>query len=136
MVEPDLVLDTDILIEILRGTPEAAKWLNAHRDRTIGIPVIVRMEILQGARNKREQQVLIRELRKFHVLHLESGDTERALSWFESFYLSHNLGIMDCLIASIAVRLDKPLYTFNIKHYRPIKELDVQLPYRRSSREQ
>ena len=131
MAEPDLLLDTDVLIEILRGTSEAAAWLRAHSEQTIGIPVVVRMEILQGARNKQEQQALIRELRRFQVVHLEHGDSERALSWFEAFYLSHGLGIMDCLIASVAVRLHKPLYTFNLKHYRPIKELDTQRPYRR-----
>jgi len=131
MAESELLLDTDVLIEILRGTPEAAAWLSAHSDQTIGIPVVVRMEILQGARNKREQQALIRELRRFQVIHLEHGDSERALAWFEAFYLSHSLGIMDCLIASVAVRLGKPLYTFNLKHYRPIRELNAQMPYHR-----
>ena len=48
MAEPDLLLDSDVLIEILRGTPEAGDWLNAHTDQVLGIPVIVRMEILQG----------------------------------------------------------------------------------------
>jgi len=129
MAEPDVLLDSDVLIEILRGTPEAGTWLQAHTDWVIGIPVIVRMEILQGARDKREQQTLTRELRQFPVVHLEDGDSERALSWFEAFYLSHSTGIMDCLIATVAVRLDRPLYTFNLKHYRPLGELDARTPY-------
>ena len=38
---------------------------------------------------------------------------------------------MDCLIAAVAVRLDKPLYTFNLKHYSPIPDLAAYAPYTR-----
>ena len=131
MAEPDLLLDSDVLIEILRGMPEAGVWLNTHTNQVLGIPMIVRMEILHGAQNKQEQRLLIQELQRFPVVHLEYSDSVRALSWFESFYLSHRLGIMDCLIAAVAVRLDQTLYTFNLKHYQPITQLDVRAPYHR-----
>lgn len=131
MAEPDVLLDSDVLIEILRGAPKAETWLSSHIDWVLGIPVIARMEILQGARDKQEQQSLIHELREFQVVYLKDGDTERAMSWFEAFNLSHNVGIMDCLIATAAVRLNRPLYTFNLKHYRPIKQLLAQAPYSR-----
>jgi predicted nucleic acid-binding protein len=87
------------------------------------------MEILQGARNKQEQQALVHELSRYWVAHLESGDTLQAFSWCEAFHLSHGVGIFDCLIAAVAVRLGKTLYSFNLKHYQVIPNLDVRQPY-------
>jgi predicted nucleic acid-binding protein len=52
MTRPDLVLDSDILIEILRGRPEASQWLTSLGNQTVGISVLTRMEILEGARNR------------------------------------------------------------------------------------
>ena len=62
---------------------------------------------------------------------MESGDSLLAQKWFEEFHLSHRFGLVDALIASIVKRANKPLYTFNAKHFRVIKELDVEVPYKR-----
>jgi len=131
MSEPDLLIDTDVLIEILRGRAEAATWLANLGSQVVGIPVLVRMEILQGAHNRQDQQRLLKLSRPYPLIHLQTGDSERALTWFESYHLGHGVGIMDCLIAAIAVRLDKPLYTFNLKHYSPLPVLAVYAPYTR-----
>ena len=131
MAEPALVLDTDVLVEILRGRPEAASWLETQGSQIVGLPVLVCMEILQGARNRREQQQIVEQIRRYAWIHLERPDSEQALTWFETYHLSHNVGIMDCLIASLAARLGLPLYTFNTKHYRAIPGLDARSPYER-----
>jgi predicted nucleic acid-binding protein len=54
MSDADLVLDTDVLIEILRGDNRAGAWLASIEPFVIGIPVIAWMEILIGARDKQE----------------------------------------------------------------------------------
>jgi tRNA(fMet)-specific endonuclease VapC len=131
MNDADLVLDTDVLIEILRGDSRAGEWLASVESLVIGIPVIVWMEILVGARDKQEQRVFTELLAQYAILHLESGDSERARQWFEQFHLSHGVGILDCLIAAIAFRFAKPFYTFNLKHFQVIPGLDVQAPYER-----
>ncbi|RLC78819.1 MAG: VapC toxin family PIN domain ribonuclease [Chloroflexi bacterium] len=125
MDKPDILLDSDVMIEILRNNPKAIQWLLTQRGKAIGLPVIVRMELVRGARNRQEQRTIVRELDKYETVHLETGDTIKALKWFEDFYLSHGLGIMDCLIAAPAVRLRRPLYTFNVRHYRVIPGLDA-----------
>jgi predicted nucleic acid-binding protein len=56
MADISLLLDTDVLIEFFRGRPQAAEWLAGHGRSVIGIPVIVWMELLQGARDRIEQQ--------------------------------------------------------------------------------
>jgi tRNA(fMet)-specific endonuclease VapC len=131
MSDADLVLDTDVLIEILRGSGRAGEWLTSIASLVIGIPVIAWMEILVGARDKQEQRVFTEQLDQYTILHLESGDSERAQQWFEQFHLSHGVGILDCLIAAIACRLDKPFYTFNLKHFQVIPGLEAKAPYER-----
>jgi len=125
----DAVLDTDVLVETLRGRIEAGDWLRSLGSQHIGISVLVRMEILQGAQDRREQTLLSREMSRYTLVHLEHIDSETALGWFESFHLSHNVGMMDCLIAAAAVRLGVPLYSFNLKHYSALPDLDVHSPY-------
>jgi len=41
MSDIDLVLDTDVLIEIIRGDRRAQEWLASVESLVIGIPVIV-----------------------------------------------------------------------------------------------
>lgn len=54
MREVDLVVDTDMLIDALRGDDRARAWLATIEPQVLGIPVLVRMEILLGARSIRE----------------------------------------------------------------------------------
>jgi predicted nucleic acid-binding protein len=39
MADPTLLLDSDVLIDFFRGSPQAADWLSANSDAVIGIPV-------------------------------------------------------------------------------------------------
>lgn len=133
MSRPDLILDSDVLIEILRGRPEAGRWLASLGSQTVGISVLTRMEILQGARNRQEQTILIAQLNRYELLLFDAGDAIEALRWFETYRLSHGVGIMDCLIAASASRLGKPFYTFNVRHYRPFTILQAQEPYSRGT---
>jgi len=54
---------------------------------------------------------------------------DRALQDFFRFRLSHNLGLLDALIAHTAVELSAPLHTFNQKHYAAIAALTTVQPY-------
>ena len=131
MVDVDFLTDTDVLIEFLRGNGRAGIWLKASQEQVLGIPVLAFMEVLQGARSRREQRMLTEQLSMYTIVHPDGGDSEQALSWFEEFHLSHGVGILDCLIAAIAVRIGKPLYTFNLKHFQVFPALDAREPYER-----
>ena len=56
-------------------------------------------------------------------------DCQRALHDFAAFHLSHNLGLLDALIAHTVVGLNKTLATFNVKHYSVIKGMKTIQPY-------
>jgi predicted nucleic acid-binding protein len=45
------------------------------------------------------------------------------------YELSHGVGMMDCLIASVSYRLQLPLYTHNLKHFAPLLNDLAQKPY-------
>lgn len=64
------------------------------------------------------------------MLRLTAADHQRALADF-TLHLSHNLGLRDALIASIAVGLSADLGTFNDKHYRAVPGLVTVRPYAR-----
>ena len=78
MTRPDLMLDSDVLIEILHGRPEAGQWLASLGSQTVGISVRTRMEILQGARNRQEQTTLIAQLNRYELVLLDAGDAIQA----------------------------------------------------------
>ena len=68
MREVDLVVDTDVLIGALRGEDRTATWLASIEPQALGIPVLVLMEILLGARDKQEQRVVSEELARYAEL--------------------------------------------------------------------
>jgi predicted nucleic acid-binding protein len=53
------------------------------------------------------------------------------LSDFVTYHLSHNLGLLDTLIAACAIGRSATLCTFNVKHYRVVPGLLTAQPYPR-----
>jgi predicted nucleic acid-binding protein len=130
MTHDTVLLDTDVLIEILRGRPKAGAWLRSISNCTIRIPVFAYLEVLLGARDKRELEKLKKELSCFAMAETRTGDSRIATTWFERFRLSNGVGIIDCFLGAIALRENVPLYTFNVKHYRCLEGIMVRVPYK------
>lgn len=128
-----LLLDTDVMVDLLRGFPPAVAWLQSAASEQVGVPGYVAMELIQGCRDRQEQRVVEAELRKVEVLWPKAASCNRALSTFAQFHLSHGVGLLDALIAELAKELDVPLSTFNEKHYKPIPDLQTVQPYSKSS---
>lgn len=124
----DAVLDTSILVELLRQSPDALQWAQKNQNRRYTITPIVWMETVQGARNKIERQQIMRFLRTYHIEHSTAADNYWAMLQLSRFHLSHGVELADVMIASVAARLGVPLYTLNIKHYAPLP-LNSQKPY-------
>ena len=126
-----ILLDTDVMIDLLRRHPPAMVWIESVRREAIGLPGLVVMELLQGCRSSDEQHHLEAKVRPF-VLHWpDRADCARALTDFSAFWLSHHLGLLDSLIAETAVGLGAEMATFNVKHYRVVRALRCFQPYER-----
>ena len=124
-----ILLDTDVMIDLLRQYPPAVEWLDSLGSEEIILPGFVAMELIQGCRDKAEQRELERELHSYGVAWPSPEACNEALSVFANYYLSHGLGILDALIGQMAVSLNIDLCTFNQKHYSVIPKLNTLQPY-------
>lgn len=124
-----ILLDTDVMVDILRGYEPAKKWLKTAQE--IGIPGLVAMELIQGCQNAREQKQLERSLSAYPLFWPDEDDCNRALAKFSSHHLGDNIGLLDSLIAETAIGVHAELATFNVKHYRVLKGLKIVQPYER-----
>ncbi|ETR70717.1 MAG: PilT domain-containing protein [Candidatus Magnetoglobus multicellularis str. Araruama] len=125
-----ILLDSDVMIDLLREYPPAIDWLNSlDEDDELYLPGYVVMELIQGCRNKKEQKLLQKELAQYSVLWPLPDECQKALEIFTQYRLSHNAGLLDVLIGQTAVSYGFDLYTFNDKHYKFIKDLKTIQPY-------
>jgi predicted nucleic acid-binding protein len=130
MATIDALLDTNILIGLWRRDPAMQAWIDSLPDEmVVGLPVLVVMEFIDGARNMDERKRAIKLLESYPVIHLESADSVWAQEQHANFKLSHNVGIIDALIAAPAARLKVPIYTLNTKHFSPLPDVNAIRPY-------
>lgn len=128
-----ILLDSDVLIDLLRRYPPATEWFDALLDdQDLAVSGYVVMELIQGCRNKAEQERVQRELASYGVVWLSPLDCGRALDVFATYRLSHNAGLLDVLIGQTAVALGLPLHTFNQRHYSFIPGMQTIQPYTKS----
>lgn len=126
-----ILLDTDVMIDVLRDYDPALSWLRSLGAEPVGLPGIVAMELLQGCRDGREQR-RVQNVTRPYALHWPTlADCTRAYDSFAKYRLSHNIGLLDSLIVETAAGLRVPLATFNDKHYRVIGGLQLLQPYAR-----
>jgi predicted nucleic acid-binding protein len=125
------LVDSDVMIDILREYTPALGWLKTLDSEDIGIPGLVAMELLQGCRNGAEQQKLEKVLRPYRLYWPDRTDCGRAFNDYSKYHLSNQISILDALIAETAVGLGVKLATFNHKHYCVVSNLQIIQPYER-----
>lgn len=128
-LEADVLLDSDVVIDILHGDHRAGAWLESIRDSRLGFSIVVWMEVVAGACDKDDLRHLKEFLQPYRVFHITEEDSRWAAQQLESFRLSHHIGLADCLIAAIAARTGLPFYSRNLKHYAPLPDVQVIRPY-------
>ncbi|MDQ7024157.1 MAG: PIN domain-containing protein [Anaerolineae bacterium] len=122
------LVDSSIVIDILRSYPASLTWLQSQNQK-VGLTRYVWLEVLEGCRNKQEQKAAIRVLDKFDLVSITNNDIEWAVAAFLQHYLKSNTDPFDCLIAATNHRLQVPLYTRNLKHFKPLLGVLAQKPY-------
>lgn len=126
-----ILLDTDVLVDVLRAHAPALTWLKRLDGTVVGLPGLVALDKLQGCRNRQEQQRVEKAIEKYQLFWPTAADGDRALHTFSLVHLKSGIGILDALIAETAVGLGAPLATFNARHYRVIRALETVQPYAR-----
>lgn len=125
----DVLVDTDILIDVVRQIPDAITYVqNLEQQAVLGISSITYMELLIGCRNKTEQRKVERFVQRFQMIKLDETIADRAITLLQQYRLSHGLLIADGLVAATALVGDTPLASKNQRDYRFIAGLTL-LPY-------
>ena len=88
------LLDTDILIDLLRGLPQAGTWLVTLPDAPT-LPGLVVLELIQGCRNLQEARRVERLAAVFTIYWPAVADCERALTSFARLRLAAGVGLLD-----------------------------------------
>ena len=127
-----IILDSDVAIDVLRGLAPAVTWFGScPQDEVVIIPGYVAMEVIWGTRDARDQRETERWLAQFQMVWLEPELCHRAYQTLVAVHLRNAIDTLDLLVAQVAMSLDRPLCTFNQKHFDVVPGLKTIRPYRR-----
>lgn len=150
-----MLLDTCILIDILRKDPQAEKWLRGlARDAPLAIPGIAYMELVRGeliyenskegvleggtrvsnsgiTQNKQGLSLIRRQFNGFPVYWPSEAAQEKAFTKMRNLYPAYPIPIPDFLIAFTAIEKDLPLVSLDtdFDHFED-DGLKILRPYR------
>jgi hypothetical protein len=116
------LFDTNILIDYLRGVPGSETELGRYRERLISI--VTWMEVLAGARNAEEEDVIELFLRDFTVVALTRPMARDAIT----IRRTNRLRLPDAMIWATARAESALLVTRNTKDF-PADDPGVRVPY-------
>ena len=118
-----VLLDTNILIEVLKGNQTTVQMVESFSHTAISSITV--MELYYGALNKAELKQLEKFVALFKIVHLDEQISMKSEYLIKTFAKSHNLDIPDSLIASTALVNGYKLFTYNIKDFKFIDELEL-----------
>ena len=125
MSKPILV-DTDILIDFLRGHEQAVSFVNRESDRIILSSIVV-AELYAGVRGGEgdaEQTTLERFLSLFRVVHVTAAIARLGGLYRRDHGKSHGISLADAVVAATATLENAELKTLNVKHYPMFNALE------------
>jgi len=120
------MIDTDVLIDFLRGVAKARDYVRSLQNRPFLSAVTV-AELYAGVRQGNEQDHLDRLVGGFRVLPVSSRIAIAGGLYSRQYRPSHGTGTIDALIAATAEAEGCVLVTLNRKHFPMLSDLVV--PY-------
>ncbi|MCF6263699.1 MAG: type II toxin-antitoxin system VapC family toxin [Xanthomonadales bacterium] len=121
-----MLLDTCIIIDYLRGKPNAVDFLESLNT----VPAIASAtvaELYSGVRGIKEQELLRSLVEALDVYDLDISTAEKSGEIFQKYQPSHGLDLIDAIIAATATINSLELATLNIKHFPMFP--DLRRPY-------
>jgi predicted nucleic acid-binding protein len=111
-----ILIDTDVMIDYLRGNEKAVSFLRKHTDH-IALSSITAAELYAGVRNRAEEETLDALLALFRIIPVTAQIAKIGGLLKRTFGRSHGVGLADAMIAATAQLEDAELATLNTKHY-------------------
>ena len=116
------LFDTNILIDYLNGIPDSKREVERHRERLISI--VTWMEVLAGAHDDAEQDVIEMFLRDFHVVEV----TRRVAHETVELRKGRRIRLPDAVIWASARVESALLVTRNTRDF-PKDDPGIRVPY-------
>lgn len=123
-----VLIDTDILIDFLRGFAPAKTFIETLSD-PVYISAITVAELHVGVRNGKERATLTTFLDTLEVLPLDAELAAEGGLLRRDYGKIHGVGLNDALIAATVLKHKLQLATLNAKHYPMVKQL--VMPYQK-----
>lgn len=119
-----MILDSDVLIEILRGNQRTSRWVagQGSTGETLRYSPVSRAEIGAGMRTS-EEQGIVALFAGLDAVIIDSTTGELAGERLRRYRRSHALELGDALIGASAQQHGERLATFNRRHYPGITQL-------------
>ena len=123
-----LLIDTDVLIEYLRGRDEAVEYLEGLTS-DLYLSVISVAELFAGVENDEEGMSLEQLLQAFVILPVTEKTARLGGIYRREYRPGHGTGLADALIAATSEESGADLVTFNRRRFPMISRITV--PYER-----
>ena len=119
-----VLIDTDVLIEYLRGNASIVERLVQEygKGRRLYFSPVTRAEIVAGLR-KGEEETTEKLFSLMECLVIDEETGRKAGEYLKAYRASHSVEIADALVAATAHQSDAPLCTLNRKHY-PMRDVE------------
>jgi predicted nucleic acid-binding protein len=132
MEDARVVIDTDLLVDFLRGNRDATSLINRLEERKylLATTTINEFELYYGAHKSKEPEkaiLLTRQLlNRLVVLPLTSKSAQRAGHIYADLEKQgHPIGLRDTLIGAIAQTRGFSVATRNLNHFQKIDDLEL-----------
>ena len=129
--DSSVLIDTDVLVDYLRGQVNAVACLESVTERLL-ISAITVAELYAGVREGTERQALDMFLSAFEVVVVDQAISQQGGLYRRDLGKSHGVGLADALIAATAEELGATLVTLNRKHFPML--VNVTVPYNKSGK--
>ena len=117
-----MLVDTDVLIDFLRGYNKAILFFEKFSSQIILSPIVV-AELYAGIKGADELAVLDNFISHFRVIPITSRIAKAGGLYKRDFSKSHGVGLADAILTATAENEKAELKTLNVKHYPMISGL-------------
>jgi len=121
-----LLIDTDVIIDYLRGRPDAVSYLEQLTHSPL-ISVVTVAELYSGVREGGERKDLGHFISSFELVSIDEDTAVKGGLYRRDYGKSHGVGLADALIAATAATRFATLVTLNKKHFPMLTSIIV--PY-------
>ena len=122
------LLDTDVLVDYLRGSGQAVRFLKETQEHLLVSAVSV-AELYAGVKGEEEEAQLASFIASFELVEIDLAIARQGGLFRNQYFRSHGVGLADGLIAASAVQCDACLITLNQKHFPMLS--DIEVPYKK-----